>query len=286
MKEVAAAIVIYNPDNNFIENIMSYLDQVELVYVIDNSDISDKILIDKIKGLDKVKYFGNTMNLGIATALNLAAEQAISDEYAFLLTMDQDSKASSNLIEKLYSIIIGGADIGIVAAEHFDPDVHDFFKLKKTEDVLFTMTSGNLLNLSAYKITGKFLDKLFIDHVDHEYCLRLKKQGFRTIKTNETFIYHKLGRAVKKKLFGFTLCPSHHSPIRLYYRTRNRFYVNNLYKNIFPNYVKIDRKNFLRELIEIYFFEKDLWEKTIMILHGYIHYKKNIMGKYNSSGDE
>jgi rhamnosyltransferase len=285
MKGVAAAVILYNPEPNVIVNISSYINQVDIVYVIDNSENLNDCVVSKINELINVRYIWNRSNLGIASGLNIAANQAIIDGFSFLLTMDQDGKASADLIEKLYLIALTSNDIGIVAAEHFDPDIHENFKIKETKEILFTMTSGNLLNLSNYKITGGFLDKLFIDHVDHEYCLRLKKHGFRTISTNETFIYHKLGQAVKKKILMFTFCPSHHVPLRLYYRTRNRFYVNNLYKNLFPNYLKIDRKNMIRELIEIYLFEKDLWGKTIMILRGYIHYKKNIMGKYNSSGD-
>ncbi|MBE0572452.1 MAG: glycosyltransferase [Ignavibacteriaceae bacterium] len=278
---IAAAVVLFNPEPKVIENIYSYLEQVDVVYMIDNSNYINDEIVNKMKVLDKIRYTWNGSNLGIAAALNTAAEQAIHDGFNFLLTMDQDSKASIDLISKLYPIIISSDDIGIVAAEHFDPEVHEVSERKETKEILFTMTSGNLLSLSAFKIVGSFLNELFIDHVDHEFCLRLRKHGYRIIKTNETYIYHKLGQAVKKRIFKLKFCPSNHPPIRLYYRTRNRFYVDKLYRSLFPDYLKIDRKNLIRELIEIYLFEKDLWQKSKMILRGYIHYKKNILGKYN-----
>jgi len=121
---------------------------------------------------------------------------------------------------------------------------------------------------------------LFIDHVDHEYCLRLNKNKYKVVKTSRAIIYHKLGNQSQKKIFKWTFYPSHHPPIRLFYRSRNRFYVNHIYKNFFPNYVKTDKRNFIRELIEIIAFEKDVWQKLKMIILGYTHYKKNYFGKY------
>jgi rhamnosyltransferase len=280
LQGIAATVVLYNPDSTVLDNIETFLNQVERLYVIDNSEKINKILIDNIQKLPIVKYICNNSNLGIAAALNIGAEEAIRDGYSHLLTMDQDSKATEGMVKKLYQIISSFPNIGIVAAEHVNLKVHTEPKDKITEEILFTMTSGNLLSLSAYKIAGQFMEKLFIDHVDHEFCLRLNKLGFKIIKTSEAIVYHKLGKAVNKKFFHFNFCPSNHPPIRLYYRTRNRFYVNRIYKKVFPNYLKIDRWNMFRELIEIFFYEKDLWNKTKMILLGYIHYKKNIMGKF------
>jgi len=148
------------------------------------------------------------------------------------------------------------------------------------KDVLFTITSGNLLSLDAYKSVGGFLDMLFIDHVDHEYCLRLNKNNYKVIRTNRVLVYHKLGNTNRRKFFRWIFYPSHHPPLRLYYRTRNRFLVDNLYKKSFPEYIKRDRRNFIRELFEIIAFEKNIWAKIKMIFQGYIDYKKNRFGKY------
>ena len=280
---IAATVVLYNYDLSVLDNIKTYLNQVEKVYLVDNSDNSNNVLLEKIHTLQKVKYICNNCNLGIAAALNIASEEAMREGYSYLLTMDQDSQATPGMVRKLYSIISSSFNIGIVAAEHINLELHEKSEIKFTKEILFTMTSGNLLSLSAYKTVGGFLEQLFIDHVDHEYCLRLKMKGFKVIKTNETLVYHKLGKAVNKKFFQLNFCPSNHPPIRLYYRTRNRFYVDNIYKDIFPEYIKIDRRNMTRELIEIFFYEKDLWNKFKMILIGYIHYKKSIFGPYSSS---
>ncbi|MFH1194497.1 MAG: glycosyltransferase family 2 protein [bacterium] len=280
MKNIAAAVVLYNPDNEIIRNISTYLNDVEKVYAVDNSDILlDPELIKTLKSMPNLDYIPLQGNLGIAKALNIAANRAIKEGFEFLLTMDHDSSASENMIQDLYSIIIEYKDIGISAAQHYNPEIHTKPKEIITKDVQYTMASGNLISLYAFQKIGGFNESLFIDHVDHEYCLRLKENGFRIIKTNKVLVIHRLGRAIVKKILWFNLYPTNHSPIRVYYRTRNRLYICNKYKNIFPGYVKEDKKHFLRELLYISLAEKDIFNKFRMMYRGYKDYKKNKFGK-------
>ena len=231
---VASVTVLYNPDMDVITNLNSYVDQVDKLFVIDNSENIKEALVEKISALKNTGYIKNKSNLGIAAALNLSAVKAINEGYKFLLTMDQDSKATPGMVEKLTESLISSDEIGIAAAEHINPDIQQKPGEEKNKEILYTMTSGNLVNLSAYKEVGGYLEKLFIDHVDHEFCLRLNKFGFKVVKVSNAIVYHKVGKSSKQRFLNHYLYPTNHSPIRLYYRTRNRFYVDNIYKNIFP----------------------------------------------------
>jgi rhamnosyltransferase len=282
MTRIAAVVILYNPDENILENINSFANQVEKVFVVDNSDFSNEALLNKTDSFINVEYVFNNFNIGVAAALNIGAQRAIDQGFDYLLTMDQDSRASIGMVKELLSIIQSSENVGIASAEHLDIDIFNQPEPKHLymKDVLFTITSGNLLSLDAYKSVGGFLDMLFIDHVDHEYCLRLNKNNYKVIRTNRVLVYHKLGNTNRRKFFRWIFYPSHHPPLRLYYRTRNRFLVDNLYKKSFPEYIKRDRRNFIRELFEIIAFEKNIWAKIKMIFQGYIDYKKNRFGKY------
>lgn len=285
MKKIAAIVVLYNPTENIFDNLYTYLDQLEKIYIVDNSETTiDKKIAEKILSVPNTSYIFNGSNIGIASALNLGAQTAINEGYNYLLTMDQDSSAPPQMVNTLYSVISSSESIGLVAAEHNNPVIHSKSNKIETKEILYTMTSGNLINLNAYKKIGGFLEKLFIDHVDHEYCLRLNKNGFKVIKTNRTYVYHQLGKSEKKKYFGVNLYPTHHPPIRLYYRTRNRLYVDKLYKEDFPKYLKEDRMHFIRELVYMILCEKDLLNKFRMIYSGYLDYRKNKFGKYKNVG--
>ena len=279
MNKVAAVIVLYNPDDLVMGNINSYINQVDKLFVVDNSENINNNLAEKISLLDNAEYVYNKSNIGIAAALNLGAGKALNEGYDFLLTMDQDSKASSGMVEKLLKIINTSDKIGIVAAEHVNPDIQEEPKTKIIKEIVYTMTSGNLVNLSAYKEVGGYLEKLFIDHVDHEFCLRLNRYGFKIIKAFCAVVYHKVGTASKKKFFNHYLYPTNHSPVRIYYRTRNRFFVDNLYKNIFPGYIKEDRKNMRRELLEIMLYDDQRIKKITLMIKGFWDYRGNRFGK-------
>jgi rhamnosyltransferase len=282
MTRIAAVVILYNPDDNILENINSFANQVEKVFVVDNSDFSNEALLNKTDYFINVEYVFNNSNIGVAAALNIGAQRAIDQGFDYLLTMDQDSKAANGMVKELLSIIQYSENVGIVSPEHLDIDIQSQPKPENVyvKDVLSTITSGNILCLDAYKSVGGFLDKLFIDHVDHEYCLRLIKNNYKVIKTNRVLLYHKLGNSNRRKFFRWTFYPSHHPPLRLYYRTRNRLFVDKLYRKSFPEYVKRDKRNFIRELFEIIVFEKKILAKISMIIKGYIDYKKNRFGKY------
>jgi rhamnosyltransferase len=59
-----------------------------------------------------------------------------------------------------------------------------------------------------------------------------------------------------------------------------------LYRKAFPEYVRRDKRNFIRELFEIIVFEKKILAKISMIIKGYIDYKKNRFGKYLNANNK
>jgi len=272
---IAALVILFNPDESVLQNLVSYSSQVKRIYVVDNT-VGPKniVLVDKILAIKNIEYTDNGTNKGVATALNIGANRALNDGFDYLLTMDQDSKATESMIEKMLELFKKYQDVGIVTAYQLNEGFELSANKDLEEEILFTMTSGNLLSLAKFKEIGFFLDKLFIDYVDHEFCLRLKSKGFKILRANNVFIYHKLGKLDKRKLFGINFFPSHHSPKRYYYRTRNRFYVSSLYGNEFSDYVKADKKRFFREIIEMIVYESDVISKIKMIIKGYIDFKK------------
>lgn len=275
-KQIAAVVILYNPDYSVVQNLISYSHQVYKIYAIDNSESNkNENVIREIKSTSNIEYISNNNNLGIAAALNVGANKAINEGYEYLLTMDQDSKATEFMVERLAILFDKYPDAAIITPYHLSEGFNLPSGKVTEEELLFTMTSGNLLSIDKFKKVGEFLEKLFIDYVDHEFCLRLKSEGFKVIRVNNVFLHHKLGKLKKKQLFGVEFFPSHHSPVRYYYRTRNRFFVNDLYKNKFKDYVKYDRRRFIRELIEMFLYESDIFSKLQMIFKGYIDYKKN-----------
>lgn len=283
--QIAAVVVLYYPDDNVQGNILSYVEQVDLVVLVDNSDEPALELIDKFSEEAKVISVVNGCNRGIAAALNIGAMEAIARGCDMLLTMDQDSRAAPGMVEILRSCLNSaeGQSIAIVSPFHLTtvtipPDT----TLSPYIEMETVWTSGNLLRLSAYKEAGPFNEALFIDFVDHEYCLRLKRIGYRIVQSNRAILHHSIGNNLRK--IDFVPKPifiSNHSPLRRYYITRNRFFVTRKYHE-FRRFCWIDRRRFLAELLTIILFESQKSEKLKMIIRGYIDYRRGRLGKYRA----
>jgi rhamnosyltransferase len=280
--KIAGVVVLYNPDKECIKNINSYLDQVNFLYLVDNSEIQNAELCNKLILSSKVKYIANGMNLGIAQALNQAAVLAQQDKFSFLLMMDQDSSADSELI-KYYVKYLSSNDIsklGMLApVPIYSPEITnaDYPIFKEVE---VAITSGCLVNLKVYDKAGPFDEKLFIDYVDFEYCLRLRKMGFSIIQIGKANIYHQLGNLEKRKFIFKKIYVTDHSPIRYYYRTRNRLYVAKKYFKTFPAFILKDFVVFLNELLKILLYETHKLFKIKSIVQGVMDF---LNGRYERS---
>ena len=111
--KIAAVVVFYNPSRENIKNIEKYIDTIDKLYVVDNTD-DDKIRINSSK---KIEYIKLGENKGIASALNIGAKKAIENKYKYLLTLDQDSKMTQNIIKKMITFLEKTKDerIGLIS---------------------------------------------------------------------------------------------------------------------------------------------------------------------------
>ena len=278
---IAGVVVLYNPDDDVIENIHSYINQIDRLFVVDNSENDNHGIIDRIKKIAGLVYIKNRKNLGLGQALNLGAMKASENGYDFLLTMDQDSKATPNMVTAMLSCLkkYDASQVGIISPFHIICNV-SLPTEDKCSEIFLTMTSGNLLNLEIYKTVAPFAEELFIDFIDFDYCLRMHQNGYKIIRATSAILLHKLGKIKTYYLLGGKkFHVTHHPPFRRYYITRNRFYIINKYKKEFPDFYRNQLLVFFRELLWIMLFEKDKISKIKMIYRGYYDFKKGILGK-------
>ena len=274
--KLAAVVVFYNPSEDNIEKINNYISSVNRLYVVDNSD--DETI--RIESTNKIEYIKLNSNKGIAYALNVGAKKAIDEGYEFLLTMDQDSKVTSEIVDgmKEYLEKHDTKKIGLVSP-YQDIDAKDDKKNKDVEEMIEVMTSGNIINLKAYQDIGGFKDWLFIDCVDTDYCMNLHKHGYKVLRLNNIVMKHELGNLVVHKLFGKEYPCYNHNPIRRYYIVRNNMYICDMYGDMYPDYCAWLKRVQKGQVKRILAFEKNKFRKLRMMLKGYRDYKKGIKGK-------
>jgi rhamnosyltransferase len=267
-------VILYHPSRSVIDNIRSYISEVDALLVIDNSEpnLESSFLTSLEVEHASIHLISNPQNLGIATALNQAASYAIENGYSWLLTMDQDSifeKHSLSLL-KIFAENKGG--LGIVAPFHKTPKSDQPKFTEEYSTLRMTMTSGNLLNLDAFKRCGPFDEKLFIDSVDHEYCLRLRKSGYVIIRINQAMLHHPLGDIIYYRFLFFRFKTTNHSATRRYYIARNRLYVMFKYVGFDFKFFRRELGQYVKDFLRVIFLEREKRKKLIGILKGTIHF--------------
>ncbi|OGU35022.1 MAG: hypothetical protein A2068_07225 [Ignavibacteria bacterium GWB2_35_6b] len=277
--KVMGVVVLYNPDQDVLKNISTYLDQVGQLMVFDNSDITNSEIVDKIKSLKNVNYISFGQNLGIARALNHAAQVAIEKGYKFLLTMDQDSKAPLNLVSACISVFKGSNNVGLVTPLHANKFGTHIKPIGQIEKTTIAMTSGNLISLDVYKKVGGFEEDYFLDYMDIEYCFKLHLHHYDIIRINDLILDHNEAALTEISLFKKKVHPHNHKPFRWYYKTRNMLLLRKKYKNIFPELYGIEFNSYLRMIVRMILFEKYKIQKIKMVLLGCWDYLNNRRGK-------
>ena len=268
--KIAGVVIWYNPTSECLENIKTYIDKIEKLYIIDNSNENNEDLFKNYFFSKKLKYIPFLKNMGVAVALNIGFNYAIKEGYDWILSMDQDSKFKSDITFLIdYVKKIEDYTIALVAPSY---NVNGEI-IQNTSRI---MTSGSIINLSIYLKLGCFLEKLFIDEVDHEMCYRMILHKFKIIQLKDVVLEHRLGTTEVKKIFRKKYLVTNHSFLRRYYMARNKLYVRKLY----PDYTKDYIRNIFKDIGKILLWEKCKLKKITYIFIGVIDYKKNKMGKF------
>lgn len=195
------------------------------------------------------------------------------------------------MVEKMINAYLNLSDnvknkTAIITANNIEMAVNKINEAKNSyeegtdvKEVISEITSGNLVRTEVFNKVGLYEEKLFIDYVDHEFCLRLKKNNFKIFLVKNAFLYHKLGEISQKKILIKSVTFTNHSYIRRYYITRNRIYVWRKYFHIAPEWVIKDIIGSIKETIKIILFESDKILKINMMIKGVFDSFKNKYGK-------
>jgi rhamnosyltransferase len=265
-----AVVTLFNPQDDVLDNIRSYLPYVKELLVIDNSEVPYDLSI--LKKEFNVTVFCFYKNLGISEALNLALKYAEKKEYKWLLTMDQDSYFNSEEIIRFITVFkkISHDNLAIFSPLHNDKRVKKNHIINSSEN--FVMTSGNIINIQKSLNIGGFDERLFIDEVDHDFCLRLKKEKYTIIQNQNCYLNHTLGEkcSLSKK--------TRYSSKRLYYMSRNYLFLRERHREYFPTFFKERDKYLLKFFIKQILYSSKKKEFIKMLYLGIKDYKKNNMG--------
>jgi len=225
---IAGVVILYHPDiEQLSDNIQTYLNGLKQLYVYDNSESKTPGIEEALLKLHpSIQYHYFKANEGIANRLNQAIAQATSNQYDYLLTMDQDSSFKDGDFDKYKLSIQSSGDSNVA---QFGVNCQPDFTLPKDEpeEVLTLITSGSVLNLSLTKHIGPFNEDLFIDFVDAEFSYRVIQNGYTNLMFSNIVLNHALGTLVEGRGLGNFKKSMRiiHAPTRVFYIVRNGLYL-------------------------------------------------------------
>jgi len=292
MRRIVAVIVTYFPDYTALSNIRSLVDKVWRVVVVDNTpNGKSKSLFNDLSKFDNVDIVYNGRNYGIGYALNTGVRIAIKHKSEWILTLDQDSCVSCGMLEAMLNCYDQDSEKELIAS--FAPRYHDRrsgtiwgnilnchgYKNEFCADVLYALTSGNLVKIDVFNSVGFYNESYFVDYIDVEFGLRCGMSGFRTVEVKDALLFHSIGSFVEKKIINSSVFVTFHSPLRRYYMYRNAIVTYKSFFQIYPRWVIHNAYVLFKTFIIILIFEPSKYENFKHIFHGIVD------GIFNVSGE-
>lgn len=228
--EICALIVTYFPDPGFPEHVTAILDQVGGIIIVDNAspEAFRKRALEPVAVYAGVRFILNSRNLGLAAALNQGLAEANDAGFEWVVTLDQDTRVFQGCVEALLEALEGCAlRPAVIGSNYFNINKgRPFLRIgsvraqtclpRKT-----VITSGSMIHVPTALAIGGFREDYFIDSVDHEFCLRVRRFGHRVVISRRLGMAHGIGGAARNRVPFTRIVIPDHPPVRKYYMARN-----------------------------------------------------------------
>lgn len=288
---VCAVVVIYFPDARFRRRLMAIAAESDHVLVVDNG--SQEQSSAGLPG--SIEWMGQQRNEGMAAALNIGLARARALGFNWAITFDQDSTPKPGMLAELWATRASQPIPARVAV--VGPRVHEerfpneeilyvvqhprcrllfqrppFIEGRDLAGVAFVISSGALLDLAILDRIGAMDAGLFMDYIDHDYCLRARRNGYEIVVSSTAFLAHNLGRKQEYRIGRTSIRPTFHPPQRLRYMYRNRVQMWWRYALQFPHWAGFDALFTIYSLARLLLFEDQrgakLWAALLGIKDG------------------
>lgn len=232
--EVFAVVVSFNGGPALRHTIDALRGQVGHVHVVDNGSCPETLaLLESLETESPVTVERLGENRGVGFALNIGVKRASERGYSWLLTMDQDSIADPEMIEAYANALERRPQMMCLVPRLTGDGRPQDTGLRV---VASAITSGNLVRLQLFDAVGLYDESLFIDGIDFDFSLRVRRAGHGIYRVGSAVMQHQLGEAVDGPAF-LNRYYAQHSAVRRYYMCRNFLYLTRKHFFHFPGFI-------------------------------------------------
>jgi rhamnosyltransferase len=220
---ITAVVTAFHPDERLLAVAEAALETCAQVIIADNTPEGSASIAEKLDD-PRVRVLRSGRNLGVAAGLNLGLRE-LTDEVEAVLLLDQDSVLSKEIVLGLAEHL-ADPTIAAAAPEPLNADSGQSYKILATldspvSDQNAVITSGMLVRRTALDAIGEFREDFFVDFIDMDICLRLRRTGGRIVLDKRLKLPHSIGEPRPHKLGPVTVRVIHYSAWRHYWIARN-----------------------------------------------------------------
>lgn len=230
---------------------------------------------------EKITIIKNSKNYGFAEGNNIGIKFVLNSLYSnYILLLNNDTVVDKDFLEEMITILEENPKIGVAGPKiyyydydgkkditNFEGGKINFFKgeashishdktKKIPQRVDYVEGSCFLIKKDVIESVGLLDPEYFLYWEEADWCVRIKKNGYKLIYVPQAKIWHKVETSISKT--------------NLYYMTRNRFLF------IKKNFNKVQTLSSL-----LYFFLFKFWFRLFTI---FLYYKKPKMIIYFTKG--
>lgn len=224
-----AVVVTFNPDSQVMNNLLRMSNEFGIIIVVDNSPQgAPQLLLDFVATRSEtVILILNHNKNGLAGAINRGIRLAFKMKQAgWIFWFDQDSEILPPFLPRILDALTRCSDTTIQGSlfgiNYLDGKTTPKVAKNEIEEVATIITSGSFTRIENLRRLGLYIDELFIDSLDHEYCLRARRFGMSIRRISVPLMKHSLGNIELRSVpWKDNAIVTNHAPFRWYYFARN-----------------------------------------------------------------
>jgi len=200
--------------------------------VVDNGSVRDEAAMLRERFGEPFDIVRSDTSLGFCGGNNLGMRRALEDDCDYILWLNNDTTVEPDFLAGLVALMEADPGVGVANPKilrHDDPTRVDAMggdlnlwiarhvNYRKSYDevranLAFAHGAAFFLRRAAAERVGWLDEDFFAYWEESDYCLRLRRTGWRIACTPKSIVYHKVGRTT-----GFL------SNVYIYYMIRNGF---------------------------------------------------------------
>jgi rhamnosyltransferase len=267
--------------NQTVADMLTYSKEVDTLYIFNYHKYPQSTLIDVLKMYKNIEYV-DLPNKGQVANYSDAINHAIKMNADYATILETGYFYEDNSFHEIKRIIIQKEIDDNVAVVSPIPVLTCESKndtKENSREVRGVHLTGTFININIYKQTEGFYLPYYQTTFDYDYCLTVRQMGYKVLLMNNLILRNRNFKTLTKNLLWHQYYGYAREIYDVYYETRNRMYLWEKFKNVDPQYIKIDKKIQSAEFKEMRLFEKKFKEKKEIIKQARLDYRLGKMGK-------